>query len=387
VPTETPNHLEQAEELAPLLRSHAEQAERERRLPAPVVDALTRSGLLRMSLPEAVDGPEVPASTQLQVLERLGRADGAGAWCVMIASTTGLVSGYMPDGALKEVFGDPELAACGVYAPKGKATPEDGGYRVTGQWPFGSGCEHSSWRLGGAFVMDGDKPRTGPGGAPDFRLMLFPASESEVLDTWNVSGLQGTGSHDIAVRDVWVPERRAVQLGPEHRQQSGSLYGFPLFGFLAAEVAAVALGMGRGAIDALVDLAGGKVPSTGRRRLADRGLVQREVAEAEAMLQSSRAFLMGTVAELEQQLAQGHEPSQQDRALLRLSALHATRSAADATERMYTVGGGTSIYSSHPLQRFFRDVHTATQHAMVAPLLYEPLGKLFLGLEVDSSQF
>ena len=228
--------------------------------------------------------------------------------------------------------------------------------------------------------MNGDVPATLPNGQPETRLCLFPASEVSILDTWSVSGLRGTGSHDFEVRDAFVPERRTNVIGADRPWCDRPLYTFPIWGLLSLGIAGVALGLGRAAIDELVRLAGGKVPIGSQRRLAERVAVQEQVARAEASLRGARAFLFEAIDSMWQVALRGDKPSIEDRALVRLAATNTAWSAAGVVDAMYTSGGGTSNYNSSPLQRHFRDVHALTQHVMIQPTTWDMTGRIFLGL-------
>jgi alkylation response protein AidB-like acyl-CoA dehydrogenase len=377
--------VDAARALAPGIRDRAEHIERHRRLPAELVHAFAEAGLLRMCVPQAFGGGEVDAATMVQAIEEIAKADGSAAWCVMIGATSGLVSAYLPEAGARDIYADPHHVTGGVFAPHGKATAVPGGYRVSGRWPFASGCEHCSWLMGGCVVLDDGRPRLLPNGQPDSRLVLFPAADVEIIDTWSVAGLRGTGSHDIAVTELFVPDGRSVSLLTDRPCQPGPLYSFPVFGLLALGIAGVALGVARSAIDELVQLAAAKTPTGSRRRLAERAMIQLHVAEAEALLRSARAFLFDAIGDA-WRAAQGTRTiSVAQRGLLRLAATHAVTSAAKAVDLMYNAGGGTSVYATSPLQRQFRDIHVVTQHMMVAPPTYELSGRLFLGMDTDTS--
>jgi alkylation response protein AidB-like acyl-CoA dehydrogenase len=366
--------VEAATALAPRVAELAELGESERRLPDELVAEFGRSGLFSLCIPTALGGGEVPVGEMLRAVEIIATADAAAAWCVMIQATSGVVGAYLAADAAAEVFGNGEAILGGVYAPLGRAVAEEGGYRVSGRWPFASGSGHCTWLLGGAVVEDGPP-----------RLMLFPASEVTIHDTWHVSGLAGTGSNDIEVSDVFVPGCRSLVLSADRPREQGPLYKFPVFGFLALGIAAVALGIGRGAIGDLLDLAGSKTPTGSRRKLAERQVVQMQVAQSEAILAGARAFLLDSVAQAWEVATRGGELTVEHRARLRLAATHATTASAQVVDAMYTAGGGTSIYRASTLQRRFRDVHAATQHVMVAPATYELAGRILLGLETDTS--
>jgi alkylation response protein AidB-like acyl-CoA dehydrogenase len=382
----TASLLETARALAPTIRACRDQIESERRLPLPLVQAMTEAGLFRMLTPTQFGGGEVELPTAMRVFEELARADGAAGWCAMIGNT-GIVGGYVPEEAAEEIYGgDPNVITGGALAPVGRAVVADGGYRVSGRWSFGSGCQHSTWLVGNCLLFDGDRPRLGPDGAPQARVMFFPAGDFEIIDTWSVGGLRGTGSHDFAVSDVFVPARRSLSLFDPPRHP-GPLYAFPLIGLLAVIVAAVPLGIARAAIDALVELAGAKVPTGSRALLRERSMTQVQVAQAEALWRAGRALLYSTVEEVWDTVTSGREVSLELRASLRLAATHATVSATQAVDLMYNAGGASSIYTGNRLERAFRDIHTATQHVLVQPMTWEMTGRVLLGLDPGTQVF
>jgi indole-3-acetate monooxygenase len=375
--------LEAARALVPRLRPRSAEIEAARRLPADIVEDLAQAGLFRMLVPRLIGGGEVAPLTMIRAIEEIARADGAAGWCVMIGASTGLLAAYLEEDVAREVYGDPLVVTAGVFAPMGRATEEGECYRVSGQWPFASGVAHSAFRMGGAVVMGAEGPLLSPGGEPVIRHILFRAEETRVLDTWTVSGLCGTGSDDMVVESALVPRRRSVALGVERPRQPGVLYRFPLFGLLSLGIAAVALGIAREAIDALGALATQKKPLYSKRSLAHRELSQVAVAEAEGLVRSARAFVFEAVAEATEATEARGELTDKERAILRLAATQATTASAQAVDRMYNAGGGTSIYAASPLQRYFRDIHVITQHAMVAPVMYGVVGKVLLGVSSD----
>jgi alkylation response protein AidB-like acyl-CoA dehydrogenase len=365
--------------ILPRIRAAADEIEAGRRVPLPLVHALADAGVFRLCVPRALGGLEAHPSELVDVIETIATADGSTGWCAMIGATSGVVSAYLADAPAREIYGaDPGIVTGGVFAPRGSALPEGGGYRVSGRWPFASGSEHCAWLMGGCLVRGA--------GAPQARMMLFPATDARIVDTWNVAGLRGTGSHDMAVENLFVPAERSVSIVTDRSRAGGTLYAFPVFGLLAIGIAAVALGIARAAIDELVRLAREKSPYGSKRTLAERGVVQAEVAQAEALGRSGRAFLHEAIARAWTAAERDGTITTDDRAALRLAATHATTSAAKATDLVYNAGGGTSVYASSPLQRCFRDVHVATQHAMVAGSTLELVGRLLLGLDTDVSQ-
>ncbi|WP_437668847.1 acyl-CoA dehydrogenase family protein [Sorangium sp. So ce131] len=377
--------VDKARSLAPLIREHAQQGERERRLPDPVAKALRESGIFRMCRPREVGGIEADPVTALLVIEELSRADGAAGWCAMICGSTGVFEAYVPVDGGKEMYADPQAVTAGVVAPTGRAVEVDGGYRVTGRWAMASACHHCDWLGGAAVVFDGAAPRRLPAGIPECIVPLFRASECKILDTWSVSGLAGTGSHDFEVADVFVPSSRCIRLPLTAPSYPGRLFAFPFFGFLAAAVAATALGIARGAVDELVVLATTKTEAGATKPLAARPSTALAVAEAEATLGSARAYLLESVRAAWDAVLGGEPMTIQERARLRLAATSAALSAARAVDLAYTTGGAAALYAKSPLQRCFRDVHAVTQHALVAPHTREAQGRALLGLDVEAS--
>src|SRR4051794_20949151 len=352
-----------------------------RRLPDELVAAMRDEGVFRMLVPEAVGGLEAHPIELVSAVAELARADGAAGWCAAIGATSGLLAGYLPEDAAREIYGDASTISGGVFAPRGKAVRRgDGGYRVSGRWPFASGCTHCNWLMGGCFV-EGDDP-------PVPTLMIAPAAELQIHeDTWDSMGLRGTGSHDIEMRDVLVPAEHAASLVADSPTAAGPLYAFPVFGLLALAIGAVGLGIARGALEDVRELAGVRTPTGSRRTMAERPVVQAELAGAEARLGAARALLDEAVASAWDAATSSGEVPLERRAALRLAATHAATTGADVSTSAYKLGGGSSVYESKsPLPRRFRDAHTATQHMLVAPATNELAGRLILGLPTDTSQ-
>jgi alkylation response protein AidB-like acyl-CoA dehydrogenase len=382
--TEPP--LVAAQRIAPHAGAHGERTEQERALPRELVDELLDAGLLSMCLPRALGGVQARPAEMVLALEELARADAATAWCAMVASTSSLLGAYLPEREAETIFAGGRSVTGGVFAPRGRAQRRDGAFVVDGRWSFVSGVTHCDWVLGGCVVHDGEEPALLADGSPDVRLALMPIDAVEVIDTWSVSGLRGTGSHDMTAVAQTVPQARVVSLFADRPLHAGALYSFPLFGLLAIGIASVALGIARGAIEDLASLAGAKTPAAGRKTLAERATVQAQVARAEASLRAARTLVLGEAEAAWTAAERGGEMALEHRLGLRLAASHATEVAAEVVTAMYHAGGGTSIYDSSMLQRRFRDVHVATQHMMVAPATWELGGRLLLGLPTDVRQ-
>ncbi len=373
-----------AQALAPDIRARAEEIEQARRLPADIARTLAEAGLFRQLIPSSVGGLEVRPSAFSEVVQTIAAADAAVGWCVMIGATTGLNAAYLPPEVAREVYGDPKVITGGVFAPIGKAVVDGDHYRVTGRWPWASGSANCDWLCGGCLIFDGERPRMRADGGPENRMMLFRREDVELIDTWHASGLRGTGSGDMAVDDVAVPLGRSVSL-EDPPTAAGALYAFPVFGLLAVGVASVALGNAKAALESLRDLANAKKPQYSRRSLAERTPVQADFGRAQGRWRAARAYLDDAIDRCWQGATARGALTTEDRADLRLACTHATRESADVVSTAYELGGGTSVYASHPLQRHFRDAHVATQHIMVAPSTYELIGRVELGLETQAS--
>lgn len=376
--------LEAVREIGSAIAARSDEIEQGRGLPLDVVEMIKLTGAFRMYVPEDLNGPAVQAWESLETLRELAYHDGAAGWCAMIGSTTSLMSSSLPDPYAAEIFGSRDSIAGGFAMPAGQAVPVDGGLKVTGRWSWGSGTRHSTWIGGGCLLMGSDgtpKPRE-DGLASAF--IFFRPEDVEFIDNWHTSGLSGTGSGDYQVTDSFVPEGRWVQLSNRELVRPNSLSKFSFFGLLACGVAACAVGIGRRSVDELVDLAGSKKPQGSSKTLDQRSQVQADVAIAEAKLASVWAFMREAVSSSWESAEAGDSPTVEQKRQLRMSATHATQTAAEVAEMMYKAGGGAAVYKTSPLQRTFRDAYVATQHAMVAPRTFETYGRVRLSLETDT---
>jgi alkylation response protein AidB-like acyl-CoA dehydrogenase len=358
-----------AAEIAPFSR----RIEADRRLPPEVVQALVRAGVFKLAVPRSLGGAEVRPIELLRAVERLARVDGSAGWCAMIGATSGLMSGYLPESLAREVYGPDDAITASVFAPTGRAVRESGAVRVSGRWAFASGCEHASFRSGGVLLGDDPRPMS----------VMFRADETKVLDTWHVSGLRGTGSHDFVVEDLVVPEERLYSLFREPWPTS-VLYRVPLFGLLAAGIGAVALGIAAGAVESFTELAKSKTQLGAKKGIAHRETVQLALAGGAAKVHGARSLLEDAVGSITA-ASESRPVTLEERARLRIAIGHVTAEAAAAVDLVYEAGGGSSIYDTSPLQRAFRDVHTVTQHVMVHKTSMTLAGRVLLGLETETS--
>jgi indole-3-acetate monooxygenase len=376
-----------ARALAPTIRELRADIERDRSLPAPLVKRMAETGFFSLWLARALGGPELNTVDYLRVIEELSRADGAVGWCTMVSAGYSRLSGYLDDGVAREIFGDGSTIVAGTINPTGKAMVVPGGFCVSGRWSYGSFIGHSTWTVGSSVIHDNEGPRRGPDGAPDMRLMLFPTSAVEIIDTWRVGGLRGTGSHDFHVSDLFVPDDHAIAAFTAKPVRPGTLYAAPFITVFAMAIASVPLGIARAAIEAFVALAEAKTPMGGASRLRDKASAQADVGKAEALLRSARAFLVESAHDIWNAVAAGDMPSLPQRATARLAAAQAAAASAQAVDLLYNAAGGTALYESNLLERCFRDVHATTQHMGTSSANFELSGRVLLGLDPGTPRF
>jgi alkylation response protein AidB-like acyl-CoA dehydrogenase len=372
--------IEAAHHLSPTITGMRDDIERERRLPMPLVETLRDLGFFSLCLARAYGGPELSLTDFIRVVEAVGRLDGSVAWCVTNGAACAWFSGFLPGDFAHRVFVEERAVVAGNLGAIGKAVQVSGGYRVTGHWAYASGILHSGWTAGGCVVLDGDAPRLGADGAAETRVVFFPTAMAEVIDTWHVGGLRGTGSNDYRVANLFVPVSHTMTFSDPPRLP-GPLYALPRHTFLAATIAAVPLGIARAALDAFRDLSAGKTPRIGSALLCDRPVIQSAVGRAEAQLRSARAFLFEACDEAWSATSAGVPLTLEQRAAVRLACAQVAETAKAVVQLVYDAGGGTSVYESCPLQRCFRDVHTASQHVQVQSVNFETGGRVMLGLE------
>ncbi|MDX1291928.1 MAG: acyl-CoA dehydrogenase family protein [Hyphomonas sp.] len=375
------------EALVPELAERAAEMEEVRRLPADLAGKMAKAGAFRMMTPKAFGGLELTAREFVEGVALVARANASAGWCSMIACTTSMNAAYMAPETAAEIYASPSTITGGVFAPMGRADVEGDGYRVSGRWQWGSGSANCSWLAGGCMVFEKGELRRLPSGAPDQRMVVFPASEATLHDTWHVMGLKGTGSGDISVDNIFVPGARSVSLVSDRPRETGPLYTFPAFGLLSLGVSAVAMGNARASLDAFKALAGAKKNQGSRKTLAERQIIQAAFAEAEAGWRAAESYLLSELDktwDVATRVAPGEDIPVERRAALRMACTHMTRTGADICRTLYDLGGGAALFETSDLQRRFRDAHAMTQHIVTAPATWELTGRLLLDLPTDA---
>ncbi|MEX2221344.1 MAG: acyl-CoA dehydrogenase family protein [Candidatus Rokuibacteriota bacterium] len=378
--------LETARRLGPLIRSSAAETDAQRELPRLLFETMADAGLFRLALPRTLGGAEMDLPSYVEVIEEIGRADASTAWVTNQVAIFATYAARMDTAAARAIWIDtPRSVVANTPLASAQATVVPGGYRVTGRQGFSTGCRHASWLAAHATVSESGRPRLEEG-QPEMRYLFVPRDEAELLDTWQVRGMRGTGTHHFAVHDVFVPEERTVKSVNAPLVETGPLYRLPRTLVFASGDAAVALGTARSCLAAFVELATTKTPRAMDALLRDQVMIQNEVGHAEARLRSSRAFLFETVREMWTALVATGGVTLDQRAVLRLATTDGIRAAVAVVDKIYNMAGATAAYESSPIQRHFQDVHVMSQHLQARLAHYELVGRHWLGLKVDESR-
>jgi indole-3-acetate monooxygenase len=374
--------LDAVGELAPVLAARADEIESARRLPPDLLAELTAAGCFGMLRPRSHGGAGVDLATSMRVYEELSRADASVGWTVGIGAGNWLDLVGLPRSTFDALFAnDPGVKIGGAINPAGLAVPAEGGYRVTGRWAFVSGCQHCEWIYGNCI----EEGAAGDGDRPPMRIAVFRAGEVEIEDTWSVSGLCGTGSHDVVADDVFVPVEHTYAVLSAEPCLDEPLVRIPLPSPYVLQIASAALGIAQGALDDSLALATDKVPLFAGASLAANPLFQNQLAEADARLRAARALVYADAATAWATALAGGAFTSEHRARIRASGVWATHAAAAVVDTAYRAGGGSSLYSSSPLQRRLRDVHALTQHFLVKLDSLTTAGAVLAGQDVDTT--
>lgn len=386
--------LQRVRDLGESIRGHADQAERERHLPNEVAAAMAHEGLYRIGASRRLGGEELDPISQIEVIEAVSALDGATGWNLMIGiEVMGLFGAALEPDVAQDIYRDPALIASGALNPQGRARRVDGGYRVTGQWPFASGCHNAHWFWGQCRVVDGDgTPAKAEDGRPALLEAAIVASDFEIVDTWHVSGMRGSGSHDVRVSEVFVPDHLITRIsgadpGAMRFTDESPLYRFPAFARLAYNKVGVSTGIATSAIEAFRTLAMEKTPRASRSRLAEKAVVQTTFAEATMLVRSARAYVVEAVQEVWDEVLAGRPPTVEQRMHVHLACSSAARSSVQVVELLHAAAGTTANFESSPLDRQLRNVRVVPQHIMVSDQWNETAGRVLLGLPGDSPWF
>jgi alkylation response protein AidB-like acyl-CoA dehydrogenase len=379
--------VERARALAPQILAAADEIERQRRLPDPLVTALHVGGFFRMLLPRSLGGAELDPPTFVQVTEAIARADASAAWVICQTNGCSMTAAYLRPEVARTIFGG-EPAGVLAWGPpsESKAVVEDGGYRLTGSFNFGSGSRHATWLGGQAPIVEADGTPRRRNGVAERRTLLFPAGRATMKDVWHVIGLRGTGSDSFSVTDLFVPhEHTFARDQPSERHYQAPLYCFPQGSLYASGFAGVAMGIARSMLADFVALASDKTPRGYSRALRESAVTQSRVAQAEAQLGAARVYLLSSLQEIWAAVGRSGVLGLDQRVAIRLAASHAIQQAREVADFAYHGAGGTAVFTSNAFERRFRDIHTVSQQLQGRDDHFENVGKFLLGLPPDTT--
>jgi indole-3-acetate monooxygenase len=373
--------LDSVRDLAPSISARSAEIDAGRRLPPDLVAQLKAAGCFRMFVPKSHGGLDVDVPASMEIIETLATADGSTGWVVMIGSETPMFLALLSRKRFDRLYANgPDVIIGGAFAPRGQAEVVDGGYRVSGRWSFASGCQHSDWLFGNCVVTEEGKPRPGliPGN-PEARAMMFAPPKAQIIDTWSVNGLRGTGSHDIAVENLVVPADDTFDIFLGQSSVPGPSMAEPLL-YAALHIGTVAIGIAQRALTEIVALA-----NTNKRRLyasaslAESPLFQFRLGQADASLRAARNLLRSETERVWNSAVAGIPISIDGRAPVMAAITWAVHTCSAVVDSCYKAGGGTSPYDGSSLQRCMRDIQTLTQHAAVAESWLTTSGAALLG--------
>lgn len=387
IASDVKNPIQLARDLGPHLAKHVSNDENNRRLSPEVVDALKNAGFYKLFLPRSLGGLEASLVTTARVIEELARHHAAAGWSLMVANSNLTFGGFLPEEGVQEIFIDnPDSFIAGSVHPFMMATKTEGGYLINGRNPLVSHVHEAQWICMLALVCEGGKPKF-TDGRPEIIGVYMKASDCIIHDTWNVIGMRATDSNDLEAKDVFVPDHRLFPLDPEKQMGKhfqGTLSRIPPAGAnVATLLPAVTMAVARNAIEELKTLAARKVPLGSMVPIKERGVVQRKLGRAEALVQSSRIYLYEMLDNTWKRVEKGEELSLQDKGDLLLAATHVNQSCVEAIELAYTAAGTSGIYTRNNLSRYMGDAQVLRQHGFINESRYETGGQIHFGLSPD----
>lgn len=371
------NPLDAALAMRGLIRELRRETEDNRRLAKPIVARLVKTGLARMALPKAEGGLATPAVEALRVYETLATAEASVPWILFNNALVCLLSRFANKTMRSEIFGDPASLYAQSTRPSGKAAIESGGFRIDGQWALVSGCELAEWLLLLCVVEAEGSPRIGSDGTPETVFVFVHRSEIEILDTWDVGGLRGTGSHDVAVRGVSVNRDRVVIPGP-HPVGAEPVGRVPIICNVAAAFSAIALGVAQATLDEIVAMANAD-PALGERAATQFG-----VASQSAALHAARRALFERVEAVWDDAVADASPHPGRIGDIYGAVAHANDVALETVTSMFALAGTRGLYADRPFERAQRDLQAMLRHVIAQPFWVEDAGKVRLGLTPES---
>ncbi|CRM11499.1 Flavin-dependent monooxygenase, oxygenase subunit HsaA [Pseudomonas sp. 28 E 9] len=346
-------------------------------VPLDMIEKMKAVGIFRASTPKCFGGDALPPAEFLRIVERVSEADGSVGWVTAFGSANIYLAALPPTTqALIYANGPDQVYAGGLY-PLQPAKETENGWEVSGHWRFASGCKGANW-IGVGIGGTSANGRGPTAGKP--LTAVFPASEVQIVDNWNVVGMQGTGSHDLKLHQKNIQREWTFVRGSASTIDE-PLYYYPSVSYQAQVHAAVNLGLARAALDLVIAMSGSTKTVTGAPRLGDRAYYRSELGKAEAMLRSAQAFFYESAEAVWASLIAGNAVTLQQTNLLRLSATHAAHTGADVVMKAYRLAGTAAIFNDNRLQWIVRDSMVVTQHAFLGEATYDGAGAVFAGIE------
>jgi indole-3-acetate monooxygenase len=373
-----------AESLTPLICELRHNTENNRRIAEPIVQAIRKSDLCRMLLDTGAP-PRYTPEEWLSVLETLAGAEASVSWLVWNNTLPCFWSRFLDDAGRERVFGDSSRLFAGSTRPTGQAVPTRGGFRLSGRWSLVSGCELADYLHLISLVHEDGAPRMLAPGQPDLRVLFVPKGNYEILDTWHVGGLRGSGSHDVVVDDVFVPAEDSFAPAPPVTGNS-QLAQLPIIPVMIAGIGAQFLGMARAAIAVTIEILRHKVSVDPGASIRERPSVLADIAAYSAAVAAAGSHLHTSMAVVWENV-RNNLPTAEDRAALYSAGLHAAAIARAGVVAMHSAAGTTSLYIDCPLERSLRDLQTMERHIAAQPLWLEDSGRVLLGHEPTNPLF
>ena len=386
VQTLSSDPIARARALGPAITAAGDEIERTQTIPEPLWSQVVAARMPRMLLPRSVGGDQVEPWVYMRAIEEISRFDGSLGWNLFVANSAALIAPFIPLESARTIYADPRAVIAWGPPNEHKAVAVPGGYRITGEWYFASGCRQATWMGAHAHVVEPDGSlRLNRFGRPTTRTLLYPAHHAEHIEDWNTLGMRGTASEGYRLRDLFVPEEfSGTREDPTLRRDTGPLYAFTMPGLYAVGVVGVAFGIARAMLDAFADLAREKTPR-GLVRFADNAVVQSTYAHREANLGSARSYMVETLRDIYDRADDIEPTGAEDRVALRLACAHGIGVAIEIADYVYKAAGTSAIFKGTPFERRFRDMHTLSQQIQSRDSHFEAVGRTMFNGDPDGT--
>jgi indole-3-acetate monooxygenase len=370
--------MERTRALRPTIEAHRAEGDGLHHLPDAIARAFAEANVYRLLLPHEFGGDNIDPLTYFDLIEEVASYDGSVGWNYSIGSSTPIILGDLSAARLHEIFASPDSCVAASASPPGRAVEVEDGYRIEGRFAWASGVHQARWVVANCFVFEGDKMRKSASGTPVALGFVMPKRDCNVLDTWHVIGMRGTGSTEFEVNGAWVPKDMAIRFFGAESQHPYPIFHLPptYFGY---NHVGVMNGIARSALSGLKTLASTKISAMAGTSLRDDPQAQYAVAKAEAMIEANRLAVKESFRSLWSSVVAGQPVSLEVRARMRRSVAHAAECAVEAVQLCYGAAGGAAIYESAPFERALRDVNAAAAHIATRRVMMEEAGRVAFG--------